>query len=174
MKLKSNGTAVFGGIATVSSNMLGSINKPAYWQGTQRKSCNIGSINQGWQDSGVHGLHLDGNTVYQAGWTMNMEGQYPTYWKNQTKHLLPGATVNGTRYDQGKATDIAIIDGKVVAVGMLTGAPILDSYGVQIDYGYGDGPEVNNDTGYPCIWIDGTIHILDTQGDFEVGGFFIQ
>jgi hypothetical protein len=174
VKLKSNGTAVFGGIATVSNNMLGSINKPAYWQGTQRKSCNIGSINQGWQDSGVHGLALDGNTVYQAGWTMNMEGQYPTYWKNQTKHLLPGATVNGTRYDQGKATDIAIVDGKVVVVGMLTGAPILDSYGVQIDYGYGDGPEVNNDTGYACIWIDGTIHILDTQGDFEVGGFFIK
>ncbi|MDB9988925.1 hypothetical protein OAD88_06125 [Flavobacteriaceae bacterium] len=174
VKLKSNGTAVFGGIATVSNNMLGSINKPAYWQGTQRTSCNIGSINQGWQDSGVHGLALDGNTVYQAGWTMNMVGQYPTYWKNQTKHLLPGATVNGTRYDQGKATDIAIVDGKVVVVGMLTGAPILDSYGVQIDYGYGDGPEVNNDTGYACIWIDGTIHILDTQGDFEVGGFFIK
>ncbi|MDB4066335.1 hypothetical protein N9525_00130 [Flavobacteriaceae bacterium] len=174
VKLKSNGTAVFGGIATVSDNMLGSINKPAYWQGTQRKTCGIGSINQGWQDSGVHGLALDGNTVYQAGWTMNMVGQYPTYWKNQTKHLLPGATVNGTRYDQGKATDIAIVDGKVVVVGMLTGAPILDSYGVQIDYGYGDGPEVNNDTGYACIWIDGTIHILDTQGDFEVGGFFIK
>jgi hypothetical protein len=174
VKLKSNGSAVFGGIVSLENNMLGSINKPAYWQGTQRKTCGIGSLNQGWQDSGVHGLHLDGNTVYQSGWTMNMEGQYPTYWKNQTKHLLPGATVNGTRYDQGKATDIAIIDGKVVAVGMLTGAPILDSYGVQIDYGYGDGPEVNNDTGYPCIWIDGTIHILDTQGDFEVGGFFIQ
>ena len=174
VKLKSNGSAVFGGIVSLENNMLGSINKAAYWQGTRRKTCEIGSINQGWQDSGVHGLHLDGNTVYQAGWTMNMEGQYPTYWKNQTKHLLPGATVNGTRYDQGKATDIAIVDGKVVAVGMLTGAPILDSYGVQIDYGYGDGPEVNNDTGYACIWIDGTIHILDTQGDFEVGGFFIK
>ena len=174
VKLKSNGSAVFGGIVSQDNAMLGSINKPAYWQGTQRKTCGIGSINQGWQDSGVHGLALDGNTVYQAGWTMNMEGQYPTYWKNQTKHLLPGATVNGTRYDQGKATDIAIVDGKVVVVGMLTGAPILDSYGVQIDYGYGDGPEVNNDTGYACIWIDGTIHILDTQGDFEVGGFFIK
>ena len=174
VKLKSNGSAVFGGIVSVPNNMLGSINKPAYWQGTQRKTCGIGSLNQGWQDSGVHGLALDGNTVYQAGWTMNMEGQYPTYWKNQTKHLLPGATVNGTRYDQGKATDIAIVDGKVVVVGMLTGAPILDSNGVQIDYGYGDGPEVNNDTGYACIWIDGTIHILDTQGDFEVGGFFIK
>ena len=175
VKLKSNGTAVYGGIISAPHNFLGSITKPAYWAGTQRKTCEIGSVNNGgWQNSGVHGLHLDGNTVYQAGWTMNMEGQYPTYWKNQTKHLLPGATVNGTRYDQGKATDIAIIDGKVVAVGMLTGAPILDSYGVQIDYGYGDGPEVNNDTGYACIWIDGTIHILDTQGDFEVGGFFIQ
>jgi len=174
VKLKSNGSAVFGGIVSQDNAMLGSINKPVYWQGTQRKTCGIGSLNQGWQDSGVHGLALDGNTVYQAGWTMNMEGQYPTYWKNQTKHLLPGATVNGTRYDQGKATDIAIVDGKVVVVGMLTGAPILDSYGVQIDYGYGDGPEVNNDTGYACIWIDGTIHILDTQGDFEVGGFFIK
>ena len=174
VKLKSNGSAVFGGIVSQDNAMLGSINKPVYWQGTQRKTCGIGSLNQGWQDSGVHGLALDGNTVYQAGWTMNMEGQYPTYWKNQTKHLLPGATVNGTRYDQGKATDIAIVDGKVVVVGMLTGAPILDSYGVQVDYGYGDGPEVNNDTGYACIWIDGTIHILDTQGDFEVGGFFIK
>ncbi|MDB3967838.1 hypothetical protein N9392_00835 [Flavobacteriaceae bacterium] len=175
VKLKSNGTAVYGGIISAPHNFLGSITKPVYWAGTQRKTCEIGSVNNGgWQNSGVHGLALDGNKVYQAGWTMNMEGQYPTYWKNQTKHLLPGATVNGTRYDQGKATDIAIIDGKVVVVGMLTGAPILDSYGVQIDYGYGDGPEVNNDTGYACIWIDGTIHILDTQGDFEVGGFFIQ
>ena len=120
----------------------------------------------------MHGLALDGNTVYQAGWTMNMEGQYPTYWKNQTKHLLPGATVNGTQYSQGKATDIAIVDGKLVVVGMLTGAPLLNGDGTPVDYGY--GPEVNNDTGYPCIWIDGTIHILDTQGDFEVGGFFIQ
>jgi len=175
VKLKSNGSAVYGGTVSPEHPFLGSITKPAYWEGSQRKTCEIGSVNNGgWQGSGVHGLALDGNKVYQAGWTMNMAGQYPTYWKNQTKHLLPGATVNGTRYDQGKATDIAIIDGKVVVVGMLTGAPILDSYGVQIDYGYGDGPEVNNDTGYPCIWIDGTIHILDTQGDFEVGGFFIQ
>ena len=175
VKLKSNGSAVYGGTVSPEHSFLGSITKPAYWVGSQRKTCEIGSVNNGgWQGSGVHGLALDGNTVYQAGWTMNMEGQYPTYWKNQTKHLLPGATVNGTRYDQGKATDIAIVDGKVVVVGMLTGAPILDSYGVQIDYGYGDGPEVNNDTGYACIWIDGTIHILDTQGDFEVGGFFIK
>ena len=175
VKLKSNGSAVYGGTVSPEHSFLGSITKPAYWVGSQRKTCEIGSVNNGgWQGSGVHGLSLDGNTVYQAGWTMNMVGQYPTYWKNQTKHLLPGATVNGTRYDQGKATDIAIVDGKVVVVGMLTGAPILDSYGVQVDYGYGDGPEVNNDTGYACIWIDGTIHILDTQGDFEVGGFFIK
>ena len=52
---------------------------------------------------------------------MNMDGQYPTYWKNQTKYILQGTTVNGKQYDQGKATDIAIVDGKVVVVGMLTG-----------------------------------------------------
>ena len=170
--LKPNGTQVYGGLISVPHNFLGYITKPAYWVGSQMKLCNIGSVNQGWQNSGVHGLALDGNAVYQAGWTMNMEGQYPTYWKNQTKHLLPGATVNGTQYRQGKATDIAIVDGKVVVVGMLTGAPLLNGDGTPVDYGY--GPEVNNDTGYPCIWIDGTIHILDTQGDFEVGGFYIR
>ena len=71
-----------------------------------------------------------------------------------------------------RATDIAIVDGKVVVVGMLTGAPLLDSNGVQYDFG--DGPEVNNDTGFPCIWIDGTIHVLDTTGNFELGGLFIR
>ena len=171
VKLKSNGTAVYGGTVTVQ-RFFGDADVPAYWVNTQKKVCDIGNPNQGWQNSGVHGLHLEGNTVYQAGWRMNMEGQYPTYWKNQAKYPLPGATVNGTRYDQGKATDIAIVDGKVVVVGMLTGAPLLNANGVQYDFG--DGPVVNNDTGFPCIWIDGTIYVLDSLGDVEVGGFFIK
>jgi hypothetical protein len=51
VKLKSNGSAVFGGIVSLENNMLGSINKPAYWQGTQRKTCGIGSLNQSvWLD----------------------------------------------------------------------------------------------------------------------------
>ena len=171
VKIKPNGTTVYGGLLSLPHNFLGSVTKPAYWVGSQRTVCNIGQVPE-WQNSGVHGMHLEGNTVYQAGWTMNMVGQYPTYWRNQTKHILQGATVNGIRYDQGKATDIAIVDGKVVVVGMLTGAPLLNANGVQYDYG--DGPVFNNDTGFPCIWIDGTIHVLDTQGDFEVGGFFIK
>ena len=56
--------------------MLGSVTKPAYWVGSQRKLCNIGNVNSGWQNSGVHGLDLDGNNVYQAGWVMNFDGQY--------------------------------------------------------------------------------------------------
>ena len=171
VKIKPNGTTVYGGLLSLPHNFLGSVTKPAYWVGSQRTVCNIGQVPE-WQNSGVHGMHLEGNTVYQAGWTMNMVGQYPTYWRNQTKHILQGATVNGIRYDQGKATDIAIVDGKVVVVGMLTGAPLLNANGVQYDYG--DGPVFNNDTGFPCIWIDGTIHVLDTLGDFEVGGFFIK
>ena len=70
------------------------------------------------------------------------------------------------------ATDIAIVDGKVVVVGMLTGDYLLNPNGVPYDYG--DGPVINNDTGYPCIWIDGTPHVLDTTGNFELGGFFIR
>ena len=102
-----------------------------------------------------------------------MDGQYPTYWKNQQRNILQGSTVNGTQYNEGKATDIAIVDGNVVVVGMLTG-DYLDSNndGIPDDYGY--GPEKNNDTGYPCIWINGTPHVLDTGGDFEVGGIFIR
>lgn len=163
VQIRSDGKVVYGGILST---------KPAYWIGSQRNLGNIGSVNQGWQNSGVHGLALDGNTVYQAGWTMNMEGQYPTYWKNQIKNILQGATVNGKQYDQGKATDIAIVDGKVVAVGMLTGDYLLNANGVPYDFG--DGPEINNDTGYPCIWIDGTPHVLDTTGNFELGGLFIR
>ena len=146
------------------------LTRPAYWIGSQRKICNIGSVSNGWQNSGVHGLTLDGNTVYQAGWTMNMDGQYPTYWKNQTKNILQGTTVNGRQYDQGKATDIAIVDGKVVVVGMLTGDYLLNPQGVPYDFG--DGPEINNDTGYPCIWIDGTPHVLDTDGTLGNGRYF--
>jgi hypothetical protein len=172
VQIRSDGKVVYGGTLSPPHNFLGSITKPAYWIGSQRKVGNIGSVNQGWQNSGVHGLALDGNTVYQAGWTMNMDGQYPTYWKNETKNILQGATVNGKQYDQGKATDIAIVDGKIVVVGMLTGEYLLDSNGNQVDYGY--GPEVNNDTGFPCIWIDGTIHVLDTTGNFELGGLFIR
>ena len=172
VQIRSDGKRVFGGLVTTPHNFLGMLTKPAYWVGSQRKVANIGSVNQGWQNSGVHGLALDGNTVYQAGWTMNMDGQYPTYWKNQTKYILQGTTVNGKQYDQGKATDIAIVDGKVVVVGMLTGDYLLNPNGVPYDYG--DGPEINNDTGYPCIWIDGTIHVLDTGGDFEVGGFYVR
>ena len=172
VKIRSDGKIVYGGTLSPPHNMLGSITKPAYWIGSQRQICNIGGVNQGWQNSGVHGLALHGNTVYQAGWTMNMDGQYPTYWKNKTKYILQGTTVNGKQYDQGKATDIAIVDGKVVIVGMLTGDYLLNPNGVPYDFG--DGPEINNDTGYPCIWIDGTPHVLDTGGDFEVGGLFVR
>ncbi len=103
---------------------------------------------------------------------MNMVGQYPTYWINKNKFILQGATVNGRLWDEGKATDIAIVDGKIVVVGMLTGDFLYNENGVPYDFG--DGPEINNDTGYPCIWIDGTPHVLDTTNDYEVGGLFIR
>ena len=158
----SDGKLVFGGNQTSNG-------KPAYWVGGVKTACRIGP---GDQQSGVHGLALDGNNVYQAGWTMNMVGQYPTYWKNKNKFILQGATVNGRLWDEGKATDIAIVDGKVVVVGMLTGDFLYNENGVPYDFG--DGPEINNDTGYPCIWIDGTPHVLDTTNDYEVGGLFIR
>ena len=82
------------------------------------------------------------------------------------------SSVNGTQYDQGKCTGIKIIDGKKVIVGMLTGDYLLNANGDPYDFG--DGPELNNDTGYACLWIDGTPHVLDTDGKWEMGGIFIR
>jgi len=173
IKIRNDGRKVYGGLITTNHTFLGSLTKPAYWVGAQRTLCQVGSISAGWQNSHVFGLDVDvNNNVYQAGFTTNFDGQYPTYWRNQQKHLLQGATVNGKQYDQGMATDIAIVDGKVVVVGMLTGDYLLNPNGVPYDYG--DGPVINNDTGYPCIWIDGSPHVLDTTGNFELGGFFIR
>ena len=56
----------------------------------------------------------------------------------------------------------------------------LDSSATNVDIDHDieqydtETEEKNNDTGYPCIWINGTPHVLDTGGDFEVGGIFIR
>ena len=55
---------------------------------------------------------------------------------------------------------------------MLTGDYLYNANGVPYDWG--DGPAINNDTGFPCLWIDGTPHILDTESKWEMGGIFIR
>ena len=147
----------------------------AYWlnNGNNRKKSAIGNVNQGgWQFGYQGGIAYDGNAVYQTGHTINFVGQYPTYWRNQVKYLLQGASVNGTQYDQGKGTGIEIVDGQKVIVVMITGDYLLNANGVPYDFG--DGPELNNDTGYACLWIDGTPHVLDTDGKWEMGNIFIR
>ena len=51
----------------------------------------------------------------EHGWTIS------NILEKSNKIYTTRTTVNGKQYDQGKATDIAIVDGKVVVVGMLTG-----------------------------------------------------
>ena len=35
-------------------------------------------------------------------------------------------------------------------------------------------PDKNHDTGYPCLWIDGTPHVLDSQNIGEYYTLFIR
>ena len=171
-----DGEKIYGGEVTTGTNFM-SHTYSTYWlnNGSNRQKSNFGNVNQGWQfgyQSETGGIAYDGNALYQSGHTVDFDGQYPTYWRNKVKYLLQGASVNGTQYDQGKCTGIKIIDGKKVIVGMLTGDYLLNANGDPYDFG--DGPELNNDTGYACLWIDGTPHVLDTDGKWEMGGIFIR
>ena len=172
VKIRNDGKLIYGGMVSKNEPGFGLIGFVSYWSSANPTICDIGSLNQGWQNSKSEDTALDGNDVYQAGFRTNLQGDYPTYWKNATMYPLTGATVDGTHYDQGRATGIAYVDGKVVVVGYLTGDYIYNANGVPYDWG--DGPAINNDTGFPCLWIDGTPHILDTESKWEMGGIFIR
>ena len=137
-----------------------------------------------WEDSFAYGITVDqGGSVYTAGlvnklvinsWNGNTPNfeifQKPAYWINKQLKILQGASVNGVMLDEGTARDIKIVDGKVVVLGYLNGMNYdTNNDGIPDDWD-GDGmPDKNHDTGYPCLWIDGTPHVLDTQ---HVGEFY--
>ena len=101
--------------------------------------------------------------------------QKPVYWKNRSINILPGALVNGVMLDEGTAKDIQIVDGKIVIIGYLNGFTMdRNNDGVPDDWDYDGQPDKNHDTGYPCIWIDGTPHVLDHHNIGEVYGLFIR
>ena len=143
----------------------------------------------GWEDAFAYGVTVDQNgNVYSAGlvnklqinsWNGNNPNyeifQKPVYWKNKQLNILQGASVNGVMLNEGTAKDIKIVDGKIVVIGYLNGMNYdTNNDGIPDDWD-GDGiPEKNHDTGYPCLWIDGTPHVLDTQHVGEVYTLFIR
>ena len=136
-----------------------------------------------WESTWAEGLTVgQGGAVYTAGyvdklvidgWNGNNPNyeiiKKPAYWVNKQLNVLPGASVNGVMLNEGTARDIELVDGKVVVVGFLNGMNYdTNNDGIPDDWDGDGNPEKNHDTGYPCIWIDGTPHVLDSQNIGEV------
>ena len=143
----------------------------------------------GWEDSFAWGLTVANNgAVYSAGsvnkliingWNGNDPDyeiiQKPAYWVNDNLNVLPGATVNGVMLNEGTARDIKIVDGKIVVLGYLNGMYFdTNNDGIPDDWDRDGIPDKNHDTGYPCIWIDRTPHVLDSQNIGEYYTLFIR
>ena len=136
-----------------------------------------------WEATWAEGLTVgQGGAVYTAGyvdkivygeWNGNVPDieiiKKPAYWVNKQLNILPGASVNGVMLNEGTARDIELVDGKIVVVGFLNGMNYdTNNDGIPDDWDGDGNPEKNHDTGYPCIWIDGTPHVLDSQNIGEV------
>ena len=136
-----------------------------------------------WEATWAEGLTVgQGGAVYTAGYVDKMVyGEWngnvpdleiikkPAYWVNNRLNVLPGASVNGVMLNEGTARDIELVDGKIVVVGFLNGMNYdTNNDGIPDDWDGDGNPDKNHDTGYPCIWIDGTPHVLDSQHIGEV------
>ena len=136
-----------------------------------------------WEATWAEGLTVgQGGAVYTAGYVDKMVyGEWngnvpdleiikkPAYWVNNRLNVLPGASVNGVMLNEGTARDIELVDGKIVVVGFLNGMNYdTNNDGIPDDWDGDGNPDKNHDTGYPCIWIDGTPHVLDSQNIGEV------
>ena len=59
---------IIAGTVMVPNNFLGYITKPAYWTNGSRSTCQIGSIDAGWQNSEVFDLFVDSQeNIFLAG-----------------------------------------------------------------------------------------------------------
>ena len=66
----------------VPDNFLGYITKPTYWINGSRSTCQMGSIDEGWQNSEVFDLFVDSQeNIFLAGFSQDIDYEYPTYWK---------------------------------------------------------------------------------------------
>ena len=77
--------------------------------------------------------------------------------------------------NEGTARDIKLVDGKIVVLGYLNGMYYdTNNDGIPDAWDRDGIPDKNHDTGYPCIWIDRTPHVLDSQNIGEYYTLFIR
>ena len=131
---------IIGGTVMAPHNFLGYITKPAYWINGYRSSCQIGSIDNGWQNSEIFDLFVDDQeNIYLAGLSQDIDSEYPTYWKNCVKHIVQNGEATGV------IRSIELVDGKVISAGTQSYFP-----------------------GVPCIWVEDLPYILDEEAVGEV------
>ena len=131
---------IIAGTVMTPNNFLGYLTKPAYWINGSRSTCQIGSLDNGWQNSDVFDLFVDNQeNIFMAGFSQDMDSEYPTYWKNCEKHILQDGEVPGV------IRSIEVINNKVISAGTQSYFP-----------------------GVPCIWVEDQQYIYDEESLGEV------
>ena len=103
---------IIAGTVMAPHNFLGYLTKPTYWTNGARTSCQIGSVDDGWQNSDVFDLFVDEEeNIYLAGFSQDMDFEYPTYWKNCQKYILENGETSGV------IRSLKVVDGKVISAG---------------------------------------------------------
>ena len=65
---------IIAGTVMAPHNFLGYLTKPTYWTNGARTSCQIGSVDDGWQNSDVFDLFVDEEeNIYLAGFSQDMD-----------------------------------------------------------------------------------------------------
>ena len=115
---------IIAGTVMAPHNFLGYLTKPTYWTNGARTSCQIGSVDDGWQNSDVFDLFVDEEeNIYLAGFSQDMDSEYPTYWKNCQKYILENGETSGV------IRSLKVVDGKVISAGTKSYFPVHLAYG---------------------------------------------
>ena len=136
---------IIAGTVMAPHNFLGYLTKPTYWTNGARTSCQIGSVDDGWQNSDVFDLFVDEEeNIYLAGFSQDMDYEYPTYWKNCQKYILENGETSGV------IRSLKVVDGKIISAGTKSYFP-----------------------GTPCIWVGDEPFVLEENDVGEVWDMLI-
>ena len=156
----------YAGYTTQLDNFSGYPPKACYWRHTNRTDLPLGGSSMDIYGSYAHGITIDGEDIYLAGYTNQYEftneeetsgGDFPQYWKNGSIYDLEGGPM--TEFGTGIAYDIKVSDGNIIVVGIAT-----------------IGPNYNDSGESACYWLNGQLHYIeDTKGiSSKAKGVFIQ
>ena len=136
---------IIAGTVMAPHNFLGYLTKPTYWTNGARTSCQIGSVDDGWQNSDIFDLFVDEEeNIYLAGFSQDMDFEYPTYWKNCQKYILENGETSGV------IRSLKVVDGKIISAGTKSYFP-----------------------GTPCIWVGDEPFLLEENDVGEVWDMLI-